>query len=101
MLPLPDGLAQVCYVVRDLDRAIATWVRTYHAGPFYVADFKLDEGQIYRVHPTRLDVRVAVGYSGALNIELLQPRHPVPQSSTTSSIPEGRASTTSGSDAPT
>jgi catechol 2,3-dioxygenase-like lactoylglutathione lyase family enzyme len=78
VLPLPDGLAQVCYVVRDLDRAIATWVRMYRAGPFYVADFRLEEGQYYRGQPTLLDVRVAVGYSGSLNIELLQPRHPGP-----------------------
>ena len=78
MLPLPDGIAQVCYVVRDLDRAIATWTRIFRAGPFYVADFKLEEGQHYRGAPTRLDVRVALGYSGSLNIELLQPRHSRP-----------------------
>lgn len=78
MLPLPDGIAQVCYVVRDLDRAIDTWTRIFRAGPFYVADFKLDQGQFYRGRPTTLDVRVAVGYSGSLNIELLQPRHRAP-----------------------
>jgi 4-hydroxyphenylpyruvate dioxygenase-like putative hemolysin len=78
MLPLPDGIAQICYVVRDLDRAMATWVEMYRAGPFYVADFKQEEGQTYRGQPTRLDVRVAIGYSGSLNIELLQPRHPGP-----------------------
>jgi len=56
MLYLPDGIAQVCYVVRDLDRAIATWIKMYRAGPFYVADFKQDTDQYYRGKPTTLDV---------------------------------------------
>jgi len=78
MLYLPDGIAQVCYVVRDLDRAIATWIKMYRAGPFYVADFKQDTDQYYRGKPTTLDVRVAIGYSSSLNIELLQPNRPGP-----------------------
>jgi catechol 2,3-dioxygenase-like lactoylglutathione lyase family enzyme len=78
MLPFGGGIAQVCYVVRDLERAVKTWTELYRAGPFYVADFRLEEGQQYRGRPTVLDVRVAVGYCGSLNIELLQPRHPAP-----------------------
>jgi catechol 2,3-dioxygenase-like lactoylglutathione lyase family enzyme len=77
-VPFADGIAQVCYVVRDLDRALKMWTEVYRAGPFYVADFRLDEGQRYRGKPTALDVRIAVGYSGSLNIELLQPRRPGP-----------------------
>lgn len=78
MLPPAEGIAQVCYVVRDLERALKTWTEVYRAGPFYVGDFRQDEGQHYRGRPTTLDVRVAIGYSGSLNIELLEPRRPGP-----------------------
>lgn len=78
MLPPLDGITQVCYVVRDLERAIATWVKMYRAGPFYVANFKLDKDQFYRGRPTTLDLRVAVGYSSSLNVELLEPRNAGP-----------------------
>lgn len=72
MLPLPEGIAQVCYVVRDLEQAIARWIALYRAGPFFRADFRID-GHEYRGAPAVVDVRVALAYSGALNIELLQP----------------------------
>ena len=75
---LLNGITQVCQVVRDLDAAIANWVKLYGAGPFYVADFKMEQGQFYRGQPTILDVSVAIGYSGSLNVELLRPNRPGP-----------------------
>jgi catechol 2,3-dioxygenase-like lactoylglutathione lyase family enzyme len=77
MLPLPDGISQICYVVPDLEQAIETWIKTYRAGPFFLAEFRL-EGHTYRGQPAVVDVRVAVGYSSSLNIELLQPKRPGP-----------------------
>jgi hypothetical protein len=77
MLPLPDGITQVCYVVRDLDAAMAKWIRLYGAGPFFTADFKID-GHEYRGQPAKVDVRVGLAYSSSLNIELLQPMQPAP-----------------------
>ena len=77
MLPMPDGITQIGYVVRDLDRAIANWIQTYGAGPFFVSHFKVD-GHEYRGQPAKVDVRVGVAYSSSLNIELLQPMLPGP-----------------------
>lgn len=77
MLPLADGITQICYVVRDLDAAIAKWIKTYNAGPFFVADFKID-GHQYRGQQATVDVRVALAYSSSINIELLQPMRPGP-----------------------
>lgn len=67
----PKGtVMQVAHVVRDLDRAMAHWTRTFGAGPFYVADFKLD-GQMYRGKPAPFDATIAIGYLGGTNIELV------------------------------
>jgi hypothetical protein len=72
MLPLADGITQVCYVVRDREAAMAKWINLYGAGPFFTAEFKLG-GHEYRGRPATVDVRVGLAYSSSLNIELLQP----------------------------
>jgi hypothetical protein len=77
MLPLPNGITQICYVVRDLDKAMATWMKMFGAGPFFLADFRIG-GHEYRGQPAEVDVRVGLAYSSSINIELLQPNQPGP-----------------------
>lgn len=77
MLPLANGITQICYVVRDLDEAMDKWVKAFRAGPFFVAEFKND-GHEYRGQTVTSNVRVGIGYSSSLNIELLQPLSPGP-----------------------
>lgn len=66
------GIVQICQVTRDLDRSIASWIALYEAGPFFVADFRL-EGHHYRGRPVTADVRVGLAFCGSLLIELAQP----------------------------
>ena len=76
MYPLPLGLAQTCFVVADLERAITQWTQVQRACPFFVGDFSGEE--IYRGQRRPFALRVAVGYSGAMNIELVCPQGPPP-----------------------
>ncbi len=60
-----------------MDKAIAQWVKVHRAGPFFTAEFR-NEGHHYRVKPTVNHCRVGIGYSGSINIELIQPLGPPP-----------------------
>jgi hypothetical protein len=71
------SVLQVAHVVRDLDKAMAHWTQSLGAGPFFVAHFKLD-GQQYRGKPASLDARIAIGYLGSTNIELVQTNDDAP-----------------------
>jgi len=65
---------QLCWVVPDLDAAIAQWVRTTGAGPFFVfGEVHFTESN-YRGTP--MDVaphRASIGQHGDMQIELIQP----------------------------
>lgn len=65
---------QLCWVVPDLEAAIAHWVRSAGAGPFFVfGDVHFDDSN-YRGTP--MDVaphRAAIGQHGDMQIELIQP----------------------------
>jgi hypothetical protein len=72
-------VAQMAYVVEDLDAAIAHWVRDLGAGPFFVIDSFLQPGaQVYRGAESKADMRIAMGFSGQTWFELIQPldHHP-------------------------
>lgn len=65
---------QMCWVVPDLDAAIAHWLQATGAGPFFVfSDVHFTESH-YRGTP--MDVaphRAAIGQHGDMQIELIQP----------------------------
>jgi hypothetical protein len=67
----PGVAVQLCYLVDDLDVALARWLATGAAGPFYRARFDL-AGQSYRGGAASGVIDVAVGYRGDLMIELVQ-----------------------------
>jgi hypothetical protein len=71
--PVLSGIVQLCQVTRDLDRSIATWIGLYGAGPFFVAEFRL-EGHHYRGQPVTSDSRIGLAFCGGLLIELAQPK---------------------------
>jgi len=66
------GILQLCQVTHDRDRSIADWVGLYGAGPFFVADFRL-EGHHYRGQPVVAETRVGLAFCGSLLIEIAQP----------------------------
>ena len=67
---LPGEVRQVGYVVRDLDRAIASWL-DLGVGPWFVLRGQPQTGQ-YRGEPCSVTLSVGFANSGDLQIELIQ-----------------------------
>lgn len=67
-------VAQLAYVVEDLEASIDHFIRDLGAGPFFVIDHFLLPGlQTYRGQISTADVRIAMGFSGQIWFELIQP----------------------------
>jgi Glyoxalase/Bleomycin resistance protein/Dioxygenase superfamily len=67
-------IAQIAYVVENLEASIEHFIRDCGAGPFFVIDHFLQPGaQTYRGKESTADLRIAMGFSGQTWIELLQP----------------------------
>jgi hypothetical protein len=67
-------VAQLAYVVEDLEASIEHFIRDLGAGPFFVIDHFLQPGlQTYRGQVSTADVRIAMGFSGQTWFELIQP----------------------------
>jgi hypothetical protein len=67
------GVVQTAFVVEDIHASIAHFQRDCGAGPFFLLDHFLGEGQVYRGQPSTADVAIAMGYLGHMQIELIQP----------------------------
>jgi len=67
------GVAQTAFIVPDLAAAIHHWTANLGAGPFFVLPHLLGPGQTYRGAESRADVTLAMGFSGHMQIELIQP----------------------------
>lgn len=65
----PGKVVQLCYLVPDIEAAVADWTRRMRAGPFFHARFDMD-GQRFGDLPARGTLDVAVGYRQDMNIEL-------------------------------
>jgi hypothetical protein len=59
------------YVSRNLEASVDYWIETVGAGPFFFAEYAPEE-QVYRGRPTVTRFRLAYGYSGDMNIEVVQ-----------------------------
>lgn len=62
---------QLAYVVRDLDAALKYWVDVLKVGPFFLFEHCPLLDQKYHGKPSNVDVTLALGNSGALQIELI------------------------------
>jgi len=67
------GIMQTAFVVEDIHASMAHFQRDCGAGPFFVLDHFLGEGQIYRGSKSTTDVTIAMGFAGHMQIELIQP----------------------------
>lgn len=67
------GVVQTAFVVADIHAAITHFQRDCGAGPFFLLDHFLGEGQVYRGQPSQADVAIAMGFAGHMQIELIQP----------------------------
>jgi len=71
MTPALGTIRQVAYVVEDLDEALAYWVDVMKAGPLFLFEHVSMEDQRYRGGASNVDVSLAVGNSGDVQIELI------------------------------
>lgn len=62
---------QLAYVVKDLDAALKYWIDVMKVGPFFMFEHCPLDNQRYRGKPSNVDVTLALGNSGALQIELI------------------------------
>ena len=69
---------QLAYVVRDLDAALKYWTEVLKVGPFFKFDHCPLLNQQYRGRPSNVDVTLALGNSGALQIELIYQHNDAP-----------------------
>ncbi|WCT74521.1 VOC family protein [Sphingomonas naphthae] len=73
-------LIQLCFVVEDLEAAMADHSRIFGAGPWFLykePPAHLDR-TLYRGRPTPMGTRVALGYAGDMMYELACPRPEMP-----------------------
>ncbi|MFE2870151.1 VOC family protein [Embleya sp. NPDC059259] len=68
-------LLQICFVVDDLDSAMADFGACFGAGPWFLGPEPTAEpnGTVHRGVPTPLGARIALSYTGGLMIELVEP----------------------------
>lgn len=69
----PDGaVVQMAYFLPDVESGMAWWTAQFGVGPWFVVDRIGGDGAIYRGKPSDAEFRIAMAYSGAMNIELIQ-----------------------------
>jgi methylmalonyl-CoA/ethylmalonyl-CoA epimerase len=71
---------QMAFVVRDFEAALDFWTGTMGVGPFFVNDKVMLEDVRYRGAPSDIDFRMAIGYWGDVQVELIHQRNDAPSS---------------------
>jgi catechol 2,3-dioxygenase-like lactoylglutathione lyase family enzyme len=76
-LPLPflqNGVAQIAFVVRDLDRTVEAYWKIFGIGPwhFYTYGRPLVTHMTYHGQPVDYRMRLALSYFGPMRIELIE-----------------------------
>jgi len=66
-------IVQHGFVVEDSDAAARAWAERTGAGPFYVFDPVVLDNYLYRGKPTTTVLKIAIGFWGETQIELIQP----------------------------
>lgn len=79
MKPLFGPVMQNAFVVRNLDAALDHWTRVMGVGPFFLFERVQFADAWYRGRSlVDIDLTVAIGYWGNLQIELIRQRNEVP-----------------------
>ncbi|MBI5090643.1 MAG: VOC family protein [Actinobacteria bacterium] len=73
-----DGVIQMAYIVPDIDEAMRAWSDNLKVGPWFLLDSFTGVDPVYRGNPSQADVKLAMGFAGHMQIELIQPKdeHP-------------------------
>ena len=70
-------IAQIGYVVRDIDASMDNWVR-HGVGPWFYVDRVQTDFFRYRGVDSDMQMSVALANSGDVQLELIQPRNDAP-----------------------
>jgi catechol 2,3-dioxygenase-like lactoylglutathione lyase family enzyme len=70
-------IAQIGYVVRDIDASLEHWVQ-HGVGPWFYVDRVQTDYFLYRGVESAMEMSVAVANSGDIQIELIQQRNDAP-----------------------
>lgn len=72
---LNNGIAQVAFVVKDLELTVENYYRVFGIQPweFYTYAKPLVKHMTYRGKPANYEVRIALSYFGPTRVELIQP----------------------------
>jgi hypothetical protein len=89
LVPLPGAFSQIGYVVRDIDEAVASWLRLGIGPWFILRDLRQDA--LYRGQPCSVPFSVAFSNNGELQIEIICQTDDTP-SVYTEFLDSGRAS---------
>ncbi|MEQ8377474.1 VOC family protein [Parvibaculum sp.] len=66
------------YVVRDIEAALKHWTEVLGVGPFYYIDRVTCDWFTYKGKPSPVEMSIALGNTGDLQIELIQQRNDAP-----------------------
>lgn len=71
---LDDGIAQIAFVVEDLDRTVELYHRTFGIGPwhFYTYGKPLVKRMSYHGEPCEYRMRIALSYFGTTRVEFIE-----------------------------
>ena len=78
MSRLFGDIRQNGYVVRDIEAALDHWTRVLGVGPFFYFERAPVQAFEYHGEPSEIEVSIALGNSGPLQIELIQQRNDAP-----------------------
>jgi Glyoxalase/Bleomycin resistance protein/Dioxygenase superfamily len=72
-VPALGPIAQLGYVVDDVEAAMGHWIEALDVGPFFYLPSPPLNDLVYRGEPTGARIAVAITYSADLQVELIQP----------------------------
>lgn len=72
------AIRQNGYVVPDIEAALEHWVDDLGVGPWYYIPSVWPKEFLHHGRPANPEISIALGFSGSLQIELIQPRDDAP-----------------------
>jgi Glyoxalase/Bleomycin resistance protein/Dioxygenase superfamily len=73
-----DGVVQIAYVVKDIQKAMRQWAEDLKIGPWFLLPGFRGVEPLYRGRPSEMEADLAMSFAGHMNIELIQQRNDAP-----------------------
>ena len=72
---LNNGVAQICIVVKDIEKTVQNYWDVFGVGPWHFYTYKkpMVKEMSYHGEPADYEMRIALSYFGDSRIELIQP----------------------------